>query len=47
MVRMHEWTKSTYVPGKELEIDKIFRMAVKYNASDLHLQVGRPPILRI
>ncbi|NOX57102.1 MAG: PilT/PilU family type 4a pilus ATPase [Planctomycetes bacterium] len=47
MVRMYEWTKSTYVPGKELEIDKIFRMAVKYNASDLHLQVGRPPILRI
>ncbi len=47
MVQIHEWTKSTYVPGKELEIDKLFRLAVKYKASDLHLQVGRPPVLRI
>lgn len=32
---------------KNLEIDKIFRQMIKHNGSDLHLQVGRPPILRI
>ncbi len=32
---------------KNLEIDKIFRLLVKHNGSDLHLQVGKPPILRI
>lgn len=32
---------------KNLEIDKIFRMMIKHNGSDLHLQVGKPPILRI
>jgi twitching motility protein PilT len=29
------------------EIDKLFRLMVKYGASDLHLKVGAPPILRI
>lgn len=32
---------------KNLEIDKIFRIMIKHNGSDLHLQVGKPPILRI
>lgn len=32
---------------KNLEIDKIFRMMIKHNGSDLHLQVGKAPILRI
>lgn len=32
---------------KNLEIDKLFRMLVKHNGSDLHLQTGKPPILRI
>ena len=30
-----------------LEIDKIFRAAVKLGASDLHLKVGRPPYVRV
>ncbi len=47
MVLIHEWKKSTFDPKKELEIDKLYRMAVKLNCSDIHLQVGRPPIFRI
>ncbi len=47
MVMIHEWKKSTFDPKKEIEIDKIFKAAVKLNASDIHLQVDRPPILRI
>lgn len=30
-----------------LEVDKIFRALVKLNGSDLHLKVGRPPIVRV
>ncbi|NQT52692.1 PilT/PilU family type 4a pilus ATPase [bacterium] len=29
------------------EIEKLFRLMVKYGASDLHLKVGSPPVLRI
>ena len=47
MVRISEWTKSTFDPGKAIEIDKLFRLAIKHNASDIHLQVDRPPIYRI
>ena len=47
MVRIHDWTKSTFDPGNEIEIDKIFKLAVKHDASDIHLQTGRPPVLRI
>ena len=47
MTAKHEWTKSTYEPGKPLEIDRIFKAAIKLNASDIHLQVGRPPCFRI
>ncbi len=47
MVMIHEWTKSTFDPKKEIEIDKIFRAAVKLGASDIHLQVGSPPIFRV
>ena len=32
---------------KDLEINKIFRQMIKHNGSDLHLKVGKPPILRI
>ncbi|HSG69987.1 MAG TPA: PilT/PilU family type 4a pilus ATPase [Planctomycetaceae bacterium] len=46
-ITMSEWTQSTFVPKKELEIDKIFRLSVKHEASDIHLQVGKPPIMRI
>jgi len=47
MVMVSEWTKSTFVPNKEIEIDKIFKSAIKLGCSDIHLQVGRPPIFRI
>ena len=32
---------------QELEIDKLFRALVKLEGSDLHLKVGRPPIVRV
>ena len=47
MVMISDWTTSTFVPGKEIEIDKLFRLAIKHGASDIHLQVDRPPIFRI
>ena len=47
MTTIHEWKTSTFEAGKELQIDKIFRQAVKHKASDIHLQVGRAPVLRI
>jgi len=34
------------VKKEELEIDKIYRALVKLEGSDLHLKVGRPPIIR-
>jgi len=34
-------------PREELEVDKIFRALVKLEGSDLHLKVGRPPIVRV
>jgi twitching motility protein PilT len=33
--------------AQDPEINKLFRAQIKLNASDLHLQVGKPPILRI
>ncbi len=47
MVQIRDWTKSTFDPDADIEVNKIFRMAVKLGCSDIHLQVGRPPILRI
>ena len=47
MVQIRDWTKSTFDPEADIEINKIFRMAVKMGCSDIHLQVGQPPILRI
>jgi twitching motility protein PilT len=32
---------------RDLEADKLFRACVKLNASDLHLKVSKPPMLRI
>ena len=32
---------------KELEINKLFRSLVKLQGSDLHLKVGRPPMVRV
>ena len=47
MTTIAEYTRSTYEHGKEIEIDKLFRQAIKHGGSDIHLQVGRPPVLRI
>lgn len=47
MVQAHEWTESTFDPRQDIEINKIFRLAVQKNCSDIHLQAGRPPIFRI
>jgi twitching motility protein PilT len=33
--------------AKEPEINKIFRLTLSLNASDLHLKVGQPPMMRI
>ena len=32
---------------RECEIDKIYRQLIKHAGSDLHMQVGKPPILRV
>lgn len=32
---------------EELEVDKIFRALVKIEGSDLHMKVGRPPMVRV
>ena len=34
-------------PGREPELNKFFRVAIKTRASDLHLKVGQPPKLRL
>lgn len=40
--------KSGFMPiNTELEVNKLFRACVKYEASDLHLKVGRPPLVRV
>src|SRR5947208_2695024 len=32
---------------KEPEVNKLFRMVMKHEASDLHLKVGLPPMMRL
>jgi len=32
---------------EELPVDKLFRAVVKFEASDLHLKVGSPPVIRV
>ncbi|QDV75917.1 type IV pilus twitching motility protein PilT [Botrimarina mediterranea] len=40
--------KSGFMPiNTELEVNKLFRACVKYEASDLHLKVGKPPLVRV
>ena len=34
-------------PAKEPEVNKLFRMVMKLEASDLHLKVGQPPMMRL
>jgi len=33
--------------GREPEVNKLFRMVMKHEASDLHLKVGNPPMMRL
>lgn len=33
--------------AKEPEVNKLFRMVMKHEASDLHLKVGQPPMMRM
>ena len=33
--------------AKEPEVNRLFRMAMKFEASDLHLKVGQPPMMRL
>ena len=47
MVQIRDWVKSTFEPGADIQINKIFQMAVEKGCSDIHLQVGRPAIFRI
>lgn len=43
-----EELKSSLISKKqELEVNKLFRACVKQEASDLHLKVGKPPMLRV
>ena len=40
--------KSSFINReKDLEVDKLFRACVKLEASDLHLKVGKPPMVRV
>src|SRR5215204_5008376 len=39
--------KASAEPKKEPEANKLFRMFMKLQASDLHLKVGQPPMMRL
>ncbi len=39
--------KASAEPRKEPEVQKLFRMVMKLQASDLHLKVGQPPMMRL
>ena len=40
-------TEGGHRAGKEPEVNKLFRMVMKHEASDLHLKVGQPPMMRL
>ncbi len=49
-VRIEEVSAAAPPPAetrKEPEVNKLFRMVMKYEASDLHLKVGQPPMMRL
>src|SRR3954454_13744439 len=39
--------KPTAETKKEHEVNKLFRMVMKFEGSDLHLKVGQPPMMRL
>jgi twitching motility protein PilT len=45
--RTHSNDKVSAKPRREPEANKLFRMVMKYEASDLHLKVGQPPMMRL
>jgi twitching motility protein PilT len=42
-----EPTEAKTDPRREPEVNKLFRMVMKHEASDLHLKVGQPPMMRL
>ncbi len=44
---MDQFTSMLLKTKQELEVDKIFKASVKLQASDLHMKVGSPPIVRV
>jgi twitching motility protein PilT len=47
MAKDDAFTSSFINREKNLEVDKLFRACVKLEASDLHLKVGKPPMVRV
>lgn len=48
MASVADAVKSGLIPNtQELEVNKLFRACVKQEASDLHLKVGKPPMVRV
>src|SRR5437016_12820860 len=47
MVPMEAGAPAPTAPGREPEVNKLFRMVMKHEASDLHLKVGQPPMMRL
>src|SRR5437016_10055809 len=47
MVPMEAGAPAPTAPGREPEVNKLFRMVMKHQASDLHLKVGLPPMMRL
>jgi twitching motility protein PilT len=47
MSTVDELKKKFSIDARVLEIDKMFRACVQLEGSDLHLKVGKPPIVRI
>src|SRR5712692_6751814 len=38
---------ASHGPSREPEANKLFRMVMKHEGSDLHLKVGQPPMMRL
>jgi twitching motility protein PilT len=46
-VQLRDGTRIAADVAKEPEINKLFRTVMKYEASDLHIKVGLPPMMRL
>jgi twitching motility protein PilT len=47
MQRVEAEARPAAEPKREPEVNKLFRMVMKHEASDLHLKVGQPPMMRM